>query len=82
MAGGGKHVWKGRMGSSIVVEVDPRELHKMEAELETVISLSLSLSLCVAGRRRGHSPDAKKCAHLACHSLQTDRPNPQSHFYA
>ena len=34
MSGGGKKVCKGRMGSSIATDVDPRQLEKMEKKLE------------------------------------------------
>ena len=41
MSGGGKTVCKGRMGSSIASEVDPRELNNMENSLEKVFLLLL-----------------------------------------
>ncbi len=36
MSGGGTKVSSGRMGSSVVVDVDPKELHNMQQELERV----------------------------------------------
>lgn len=36
MSGGGKTVCRGRMGSSIASEVDPKELNNMENSLEKV----------------------------------------------
>lgn len=36
MSGGGNRVSKGRMGSSVVVEVDPNELRNLEIKLEKV----------------------------------------------
>lgn len=36
MSGGGGRVCKGRMGSSLVVDVDPAQLKQMETKLEKV----------------------------------------------
>ena len=36
MSGGGNTVSKGRMGSSVLEEVNPKELEKCEKELEKV----------------------------------------------
>ena len=38
MSGGGKRVSKGRMGSSVITEVDPKQLEKWESDLEKVSS--------------------------------------------
>lgn len=38
MSGGGTKVSRGRMGSSVLTEVDPRELYKMEQELDEVLN--------------------------------------------
>lgn len=40
MSGGGGKVSKGRMGSSVVVEIDPKELQALEKNLEKVMSFS------------------------------------------
>lgn len=36
MSGGGTAVCKGKMGSSIVTDVDPKEIANMESSLEKV----------------------------------------------
>jgi hypothetical protein len=45
MSGGGKTVCKGRMGSAVISDVDPKELSNMENSLEKVrYKLILSLA--------------------------------------
>ena len=39
MSGGGTRVSRGRMGSSVLTEVDPKELYKMEQELDEVLGI-------------------------------------------
>ena len=39
MAGGGSRVSKGRMGSQVVEDIDPKELDKLESQLEKVTTV-------------------------------------------
>ena len=41
MSGGGSRVCKGRMGSKVIVEVDPKEMEEMEQKLEKVREVKL-----------------------------------------